>query len=86
MEDEECKPGIEGREGMLLVVPSISPEIGAGDVAVWVSYEEKDVDTAVGRVKEVDQDDYEGGEDAVRIHGGRCEEGVGIGESGFIYS
>jgi len=46
---------------------------------------ENDVDTAVGRVKEVDQDDYEGSEDVVGIHGGRCEEGVGIGESGFIY-
>jgi len=44
------------------------------------------VDTTVGRVKEVDQDDYEGGEDIVGIHGGRCEEGVGIGESEFIYA
>ena len=46
---------------------------------------EKDMDAAVGRVKEVDEDDHEGGEDVVGIHGGRCEEGVGTGESGFIY-
>ena len=41
VEEEECKLGIEGREGILLVAPSISPEIGAGDVVVWVSCEER---------------------------------------------
>ena len=33
---------------------------------------ESDVDTIVGRVKDVDQDDYERGEYVVEIHGGRC--------------
>jgi len=41
VEDEECKLGIEGREDILLVVPSISPEIGAGGVVVWESYEKR---------------------------------------------
>lgn len=41
VEDEECKLGIEGRESILLVVPSISPEIEAEDVVVREPYEER---------------------------------------------
>ena len=44
MEDEECKLGIESREGILLVIPPISPEIGAGGVVVWMPYEERSIE------------------------------------------
>ena len=46
---------------------------------------ERGEDPIVDGVKEADQDDNEGGEDIVGIHGGRCEEDVEIEESGFIY-
>lgn len=40
MEDEECKVGIEGREGMP-VIPPVSSETGSKGAVVWISQEEK---------------------------------------------
>lgn len=40
MEDEECKIGIEGREG-IPVIPLVNSETGVKGAAVWMSQEGK---------------------------------------------
>ena len=40
MEDEECKVGIEGREG-IPVKPPVNSETGAEGAAVWMPQEER---------------------------------------------
>lgn len=40
MEDEECKVGIEGREGIPVIRP-VNPETGGEGAAVWIPQEER---------------------------------------------